>query len=54
MGKDYEVVQNLEGFNFFYAIVGCVGIQYKTTGAPGNGFLSTPNYPVISGLEEMI
>jgi hypothetical protein len=34
-GKDYEVVQNIDAFSFFDAIVGSDGIQYETTGALG-------------------
>ncbi|MES2331348.1 MAG: DUF932 domain-containing protein [Bacteroidota bacterium] len=37
VGKDYEIVQNVEAFNFFDAIVGGDGIQYETAGALGNG-----------------
>jgi len=37
LGKDYEVVQNIDAFSFFDAIVGGDGIQYETAGALGNG-----------------
>lgn len=37
VGKDYEVVQNKDAFNFFDAIVGGDGIQYETAGALGKG-----------------
>ncbi len=37
VGKDYEVVQNLDAFSFFDAIVGGDGIQYETAGALGKG-----------------
>ncbi|WP_410220743.1 DUF932 domain-containing protein [Pedobacter sp.] len=38
VGKDYTVVQNLEAFEFFDAIVGGEsGIMYETAGALGNG-----------------
>src|SRR5690606_9637720 len=37
VGKDYEVVQNVDAFSFFDAIVGGDGIQYETAGALGNG-----------------
>jgi len=38
VGKDYEVVQNVEAFSFFDAIVGGKdGILYETAGALGNG-----------------
>lgn len=37
VGKDYEIVQNVEAFSFFDAIVGGDGIQYETAGALGNG-----------------
>ena len=37
VGKDYEVVQNIDAFSFFDAIVGGDGIQYETAGALGKG-----------------
>ena len=37
VGKDYEIVQNVDAFNFFDAIVGGDGIQYETAGALGIG-----------------
>ncbi len=37
VGKDYEVVQNVDAFAFFDAIVDGDGIQYETAGALGKG-----------------
>lgn len=37
LGKDYEVVQNVDAFSFFDAIVNGYGIQYETAGALGKG-----------------
>lgn len=37
LGKDYNVVQNIDAFSFFDSIVGGDGIMYETAGALGNG-----------------
>lgn len=37
VGKDYEVIQNIDAFSFFDAIVEGDGIQYETAGALGKG-----------------
>lgn len=37
LGADYEVVQNVDAFAFFDAIVGGDGIMYETAGALGKG-----------------
>src|SRR5690606_32553824 len=38
IGRDYEVVQNIDAFSFFDSIVGGKGgIQYETAGALGYG-----------------
>lgn len=37
VGKDYEVVQNVDAFAFFDSIVSGEGILYETAGALGNG-----------------
>ncbi len=37
VGKDYEVVQNIDAFSFFDAIVSGDGILYETAGALGKG-----------------
>lgn len=49
VGKDYEVVQNMDAFSFFDSIAGGDGIQYETAGALGKGekiFITAklPNY----------
>lgn len=37
VGNDYEVIQNVDAFRFFDAIIGGYGIQFETAGALGNG-----------------
>ncbi|RYY31178.1 MAG: DUF945 domain-containing protein [Chitinophagaceae bacterium] len=37
LGADYKIVQNVDAFSFFDAIVGGDGIQYETAGALGKG-----------------
>jgi len=37
VGKDYEVVQNVDAFSFFDSIIGGDGILYETAGALGKG-----------------
>lgn len=49
VGKEYQVVQNIDAFSFFDAIVDGEGIMYETAGALGSGerlFITAklPNY----------
>ena len=37
VGTDYNIVQNIDAFSFFDAIVGGDGMQYETAGALGSG-----------------
>lgn len=58
VGRDYEIVQNIDAFSFFDSIVGGHGIQYETAGALGNGeriFITAklPDYIKV-GREDLI
>ena len=58
VGKDYEIIQNVDAFNFFDAIVGGDGIHYETAGALGKGkriFITAklPSYIKV-GKEDLI
>ncbi|GAA4341142.1 DUF932 domain-containing protein [Flaviaesturariibacter amylovorans] len=58
VGKDYEVVQNVDAFAFFDSIVGGDGIQYETASALGKGeriFITAklPSY-IRVGREDLI
>lgn len=58
VGKDYEIVQNVDAFSFFDSIVGGDGIQYETAGALGGGeriFITAklPSYIKV-GREDLI
>ena len=58
VGRDYEIVQNMDAFSFFDAIVGGEGIQFETVGSLGKGeriFITAklPNYIKV-GKEDFI
>ncbi len=58
VGKDYEIVQNIDAFSFFDSIVGGDGIQYETAEALGKGeriFITAklPSYIKV-GKEDLI
>lgn len=58
VGKDYQIVQNVDAFSFFDSIIGGDGIHYETAGALGNGeriFITAklPDY-IRVGQEDLI
>lgn len=59
VGNDYNVLQNVEVFNFFDAIAGKDGVYYETAGALGNGervFVTAklPSYIRIGNTDDII